>query len=333
MDINTSNTLILTKDEVKELIDVSDTIDAVESAFNEYGRKNVQLPSKKYLYFEKHSGDYRSMPGYLEEEDIAGCKLVNVHPDNSNLPTVMAAVILVDPKTGFPFCIMDGTDLTAYRTGAAGAVATKYLSREDSKVLGLVGAGTQAKTQFLSIREIRDIEEVRIYDISTEAAKDLKMLINEEGVDAYIEEEVEDLVKASDVITTVTPVREPIIMDEWVSDGTHINAVGADAKGKQELESKILKRGKIIVDQLEPTKHGGEINVPFSKGEIDETDIQADIGEVITGDLKGRENYADITIFDSTGLAIQDISTAWNIYKKANNSGIGQQIPLLGNFE
>lgn len=153
----------------------------------------------------------------------------------------------------------------------------------------------------------------------------------EEKVDMELRavESGREAVEAADIIVTTTPVRSPIVKDEWISEGTHINAIGADAKGKQELEVEILKRSKIVLDDWSQASHSGEINVPISEGVLSEDDIYADIGEIVTGKKKGRTSEEEITIFDSTGLAVQDVATAWRIYEEALDNEAGIEIDLL----
>ncbi len=327
--MNKKSTLKLDKKQVNSCLSIEEAIECVESAFTELGKNHAQVPSKKYLFFDQYNGDYRSMPGYLEEEDVAGCKLVNSHPGNKDLPTVMALLVLVDPKNGFPFCLMDATALTSYRTGAAGAVATKHLARKNSSRLGFVGAGVQAHYQFLAINQVLDIDKAFIYDLSKESAEDLKNLILNEDVKAEICDEIKDLVPKVDILVTTTPVKETRMKKDWLNKGGHINAIGADAKGKKELESQVLKDAKIVVEQLETASHAGEINVPLRNGEISETDIYSELSEIVIGEKQGRKNEEEITVFDSTGLAIQDVATGYRVYKNAIDEGIGEEINLI----
>ncbi len=145
--------LWLDQNDVRTVLDMPSAMDAVEAAFAQHGRKKVQMPPKSYLYFNAHNGDLRTMPVFLEDEDIAGAKIVNVHPDNRNVgfPTVMALVVLNSTTTGAPITVMDGTYLTAIRTGAAGGLAAKYLARPDSHIVGMVGCGSQARIQLLAL--------------------------------------------------------------------------------------------------------------------------------------------------------------------------------------
>jgi alanine dehydrogenase len=160
-------TLLLRDDQVKKLLSITEVMEAVELAFKQKGMGRVQMPAKVYLNFSKYNGDLRTMPSYLEELDISAVKIVNVHPDNPSkhkLPTVMAVIILVDPSTGFPLAIMGGTTITDMRTGAAGGIAAKFLARKDSKIVGLVGAGAQARTQLRALFEVYcKLEEIRVW--------------------------------------------------------------------------------------------------------------------------------------------------------------------------
>ncbi|MCX9085744.1 MAG: alanine dehydrogenase [Candidatus Methanoperedens sp.] len=317
--------LWLSKKEVESLLDMKGTLKVVEEAFRQHGLKKVQMPSKLYLYFKNHNGDLRTMPAYLEGEDITGVKIVNVHPDNPKigLPTVMALVILNSTQTGAPLAIMDGTYLTDMRTGAAGGVAVKHLSRKNSRTVGFVGAGNQARTQLIAINEIMDIDEIKVTSMSekqTLAFKDEMELITE--CEISLKKNIKEVCDC-DILVTTTPSRKPIVMDEWISEGTHINAIGADAPGKEELDPRILNRARVVVDDISQASHSGEINIPFSNGSFSEKDIYCELGEVITGNKKARTRDSDITVFDSTGLAIQDVATANMVYLKALKANMG----------
>jgi alanine dehydrogenase len=308
-------TLLFSKGQVMEAFDMDDYISAVEDVFRDYGNGKVQMPPKMYLTFPK--GDLRSMPAYLPSMKIAGVKNVNVHPENLGMPSVMATITLFDPETGFPLAMMDGTHITNMRTGAAGGVAAKYLSREDSKVGVFVGAGEQAKTQLEALLAVRPgLERFIAYDPNKPALDLLEAHAEKLGREIERADSLEKAVREADILVTTTPVREPIIKIGYLKQGVHINAIGADAEGKQELDSIILKRAKVVIDNWEQASHSGEINVPVSKGWISQEDIHANIGEIATGKKPGRVSKYETTVFDSTGLAVQDIACAAAIYKK-----------------
>jgi alanine dehydrogenase len=329
-------TLILTDEEVKSLLSMKEVMDKVELAFKEKALKRVQMPAKTYLFYHKYNGDLRAMPSYLQELDVSAVKIVNVHPNNREiygLPTIMAIVVLIDPKSGFPLAIMGGKALTDMRTGAAGGIAAKYLAREKPKILALIGAGSQARTQLMGLLEVYGkFEEVRVYDISVEAKQ--KFIVEAEhkhgGLCKFIPvEAVDEAVKEADIVVTATPSRQPIVMNDMVSPGTHFNCIGADAPGKEELDPAILKRAKIVIDDWEQASHGGEINVPLSQGIITKSDVWAEIGEIVAGLKPGRQKLDEITIFTSTGLAVQDAVTAKIAYDKAVKEGMGRFVKII----
>ena len=324
--------LLIPRKDVEGIVSMKEVVEVVEEAFKAKGLGEVVMPPKVYVNFPK--GDFRVMPCYIPSLGFGGVKIVNVHPENPEkygLPTVMAVILLLDPETGKPVAIMDGTWMTDMRTGAAGGVAAKYLARPDSRTVGIVGAGRQARTQLMALKEVlEEIEEVRVTDIRKDVREKYAEEMSEKlGLNVKAVDSVRETVEGADIVVTVTPVRKPIVKNEWIRPGVHINAIGADAPGKEELDPEILKRAKIVVDDFEQACHSGEVNVPLTKGIISKEDIYAELGEIIVGKKPGRLSDDEITIFDSTGLAIQDLATATLVYKKAKASNLGFEIELL----
>jgi alanine dehydrogenase len=324
--------LVLNEDEIRAVLKMGKVIELVEIAFREKGLKRVQMPPKVYLFFNKYQGDLRAMPAYFELLDIAGVKLVNSHPLNPSLyglPTVMAVILLFEPKTGRPLCIMNGTMITGMRTAAAAAVATKYLARSNAEVLGIIGAGYLARFHLLALPYVINVKKVFVYDIVRSKAEALAKEFEEKiDIKIHVVDNPRNAVEPVDVLATLTPARAPVVKNEWVREGLHINAMGADAPGKQELDPEILKRAKIVVDDIEQASHSGEINVPLSQGLITLNDVYAELGEIVAGIKKGRESDREITIFDSTGLAIQDVIVAHYVYTQAIGQGMGLKIQI-----
>jgi alanine dehydrogenase len=314
--------LVLGRSEVEKLLTMREALRAVELSFKFEAEGEVVMPPKLYLDLPRYHGDFRAMPAYVN--GVAGIKWVSVFPNNPNhnLPSVMASIVLSDPSTGRALAFMDGTYITSMRTGAAGGVAVQYLARKNSTVIGMVGAGTQARTQLMAIAEVLSkIEEVRVYDVFKEASeKYVKKMQAELGLNLRAVDAIEEATEA-DIVVTTTPSTKPVVMKKHIRPGTHINAIGADAKGKQELDPSILLNAKVIVDDVEQASHSGEINVPLSQGLIKIDGIYGTLGEVVAGFKKGRESDQEITIFDSTGLAIQDIICAQLVYEKAREKG------------
>lgn len=325
--------LFLNLKEVSKILKMEIALKAVEKAFYEKGMRRVIMPPKVYLFYEKYQGDIRVMPSYLSTYEISGVKVVNVHPNNPlkyKLPSVMATIILISPKNGAPLAILDGTEITNIRTGAAGGIATKYLAKKDASILSLVGTGVQAETQLLAIIKVRKIKKIKIFDINQKIAKKFQRKFQFQlDIPIIICSSIEECVRDADIISTQTPVKEPIIKAEWIKSGVHINAIGADAPGKEELEPEILKKGKVYIDDWEQASHSGEINVPLEKEIIKKEDIKGEIGEVICGKIPGRERDNEITIFDSTGLGVQDLICAYQVYKLAKRKRIGKKITLF----
>jgi alanine dehydrogenase len=325
-------TRLLTSDQVDREMPMDELIAKVEDAFRAYELGNAQMPAKSYIDLREYNGDFRSMPAYLEtaDWDAAAIKWVNVHPDNPeqfDLPTVMGTVIYSDPETAYPLAILDGTILTQKRTGAAAGVATDHLAVEDASTMGIVGAGIQAYTQLEAVAAVRDIEAVVVSDV------------DEEKVEAFVDHFSDrfdvrggSIAEAAgcDVLSTVTPVREPIVDPEDLGEHTHVNAMGADAEGKQELADEVLLNATVVIDDYEQCTHSGEINVPFHEGTLTDADIYGEIGEVVAGNRAGREDIEGVTVFDSTGLAIQDVAAAHVVYEHALEEDIGTDFDLLG---
>jgi alanine dehydrogenase len=278
---------------------------AVESAFADHGRGQVQMPPKVYVTLP--DGDFRTMPAYLPTLGIAGVKIVNVHPGNpaQGLPTVMALTVILDIDTGRPTAILNATRLTDMRTGAAGAVACKYLAAKKACMLGVVGTGRQAEAQVQAIACELEIRGIRVWSRDPAHARRFAERFAAYSCTAASLEKVCDC----DVLVTTTPSRTPLIRDEWIHEGTHINAIGADAAGKEELDPAILRRAQVFVDDPAQAVHSGEINVPVSRGIYCEADLAGTLGEVVIGKKQRRDADA-ITVFDSTGLAIQDLAIA-----------------------
>ncbi len=329
-------TLLLTKREVESLLSMGEAMKAVETAFIERGLGFAQMPPKIYLSYSKYNGDLRAMPSYLERLEISAVKVVNSHSENQskyNLPSVMAIIVLIDPQNGAPLAIMDGTWITAIRTGAAGGLAAKYLARKDSKKVGLIGAGAQAKTQLLALMTLYGkLDLVKVWSRTRESRENFvyeAKMTYEEIPQIIAVENVEDAAKEVDIIVTTTPSRTPLVFDKWISEGTHFNCIGADAPGKEELDPAILRRAKIVVDNWEQASHSGEINVPLSQGLISKKDIWGDICEIAAGLKQGRTSESEITVFTSTGLAIQDAIIAKLVYDKALTKKIGQTTEMF----
>jgi len=325
-------TLYLTQDEVKSILDMKSTLEAVENGFREMGNENIEMPARVYLHFDK--GVLIAMPAYMPGLDAAGTKLVTVHPGNKQaygLPAVNARIVLNSPENGLPLAIMDGTYVTALRTGAAGATGIKYLSREDSKEVGLCGLGVQGRSQLMGLMEVRPgVEKIKIYDIIPEAKKAFVDEMNEySGVKFVPVDSAKEAVEGSDIVITCTPSPEPFIDGAWLKKGCHVSAIGADTGAKRELMTSVIERcDKLVVDFIPQAFVTGDFRIPKEEGVITEEDIYAELGQIVAGKKEGRTSPDEVTLFKATGLAIQDVGTAHKVYQLAKEKGIG--ITLAG---
>ena len=316
-------TVILTKKEIQKILTPAVTLRAVTKAFKAYGSGRVEMPPKSYLYFK--DGDLRTMPAYIFGQgfDIAGTKSVNVHTKNmkQNLPTVMAVIILTNPENGFPLAVMDGTHITKMRTGAAGALAVKLLGRKKAGSAGFVGCGVQAHAQLACLMEIRKLKTVKVWNYPPDedlADRFCHWAKKTFSLETVLSPEIDEVTTNVDILTTTTSSRQPLV--HRVSPGTHINAIGADATGKQEIDPKILRQSKLVIDDWVQAPHSGEINVPLKKRQLSRKHIYGTLGEIAAGLKIGRATAEEVTLFDSTGLAIQDVACAFTAYEILKDS-------------
>lgn len=323
------STLLLSADEVARCLHVDEAIRAVEDAFRAYHRKEAAMPPKSYVDLPEHGGDLRSMPSRVR--DAVAVKWVNSHPRNRErhgLPTVIATLILTEPATGWPLAIMDATVLTAFRTGAAAAVATNALARADARTLGIVGAGKQSAYQIAAISQVRPLARVVLHSARPEAAEALAARVRKRAPELDVAVGTAQQAAACDIVSTLTPSYEPVVKRDWVENGAHINALGADAAGKQELDPDILGDAVVVVDDWGQATHSGEVNVPLAEGLLRPEHIRGTLGAVLEKAIPGRTKAKEITVFDSTGLAVHDAAVARVVFERAVREGLGTRIDL-----
>ncbi len=330
---STKPILVLSRRQVEEVLPTREIIKAVEDSYREVGLETAIVPPRLRIDMERYNGNILIMPAYLTSMDALGTKLVTTHIDNSklNLPTVMGTIILNDPKTGIPIAVLDGTHITAMRTGAAGAVAAKYLSREDASAVTIVGTGVQGRSQLIALCEVRQIRRVFAFDINErkceEYVVDMKKRI---GAEVTKTDSLQEAVRASDIVVTATSSSSPIVKGEWVMEGCHVTGIGSHSPDARELDENVMtKASKIVLDTWDARKVG-DVAYPISKGLLREDDIYSDIGAIVAGKRPGRTSAKEITVFKSVGTAVADVSTAFRAYQLARERGIGEYIDLSG---
>ncbi len=325
-------TLLLTQRDIERLMTMKTALRVVEQAFKAQANGAVLMPPKIYLTLPDGVSDFRAMPAYLAHPAACGIKWVNVHPRNrtKGLPTVMAIIVINDPATGFPLAVLDGLSVTRMRTGAAAGVAAKTLARPRSKVVGLVGCGAQALSQLHALAERFALQEVRVWGYrSGESRRFCRQMRRRIPAALVPVATVASCVREADIVVTITPSRRPLVMRDWIRPGTHINAIGADAPGKQELDPRLLREAIVVVDDRAQAIHGGEINVPVAKGQFRPAAIRATLGEILLGRAAGRTSPQDITIFDSTGVAVHDVALGHAVVRQALRHRRGRSVQLF----
>jgi alanine dehydrogenase len=324
--------LLLARDDVTKVLDMKECVQAVEGAFLEMAEGTAFMPLRNHITTPHGLALY--MPAFLQKAGALACKVVTsypANPANHNMPTILGKVLLQDPETGDVICIMDGEHLTAVRTGAASGVATKYLAREDrGQVAGIFGAGVQAKSQLWAVATVRELSLAYVYDIHDRAAQDFAVEMGEKlGVEVRKAGSPAQVLEAADIICTATTSRTPIFDGSKVREGTHLNCVGSHTPDARELDTEIVKRSRVIADSYDAClNEAGDIIIPIKEGAIDRSHLAAELGEVISGKKKGRTGSAEITMFKSNGLAIQDAAAAKLVYEKALAVGIGREVRL-----
>ena len=326
-------TLILGRSDMVGLLTPSEYNDCVEHAYRMHGLGRVYMEPKGHIVLSKYKGEFEVMPSYIEEPEAVACKWVSIREDNAKfeLPAVFSILIYTHPETGFPLAICDGSHHTLMRTGASAAVSAKWLARKDSKVLSLIGAGSVIEGALLTCDPVFAWDEVRLWSRS------------QASVDRFLAEvapkvphlrvvgttDLETAIRGADVIVTGTHAREPLVRFEWVKPGAHIAALGADLEGEQELDPRLLQQGRVFVDDIRQCREDGEIAVPLKAGQITEADVAGEIGKVICGELEGRQSDEQITVFDSTGIALQDSATVPLEYERAVPAGVGVEKKMI----
>ncbi|HBJ2609898.1 ornithine cyclodeaminase family protein [Clostridium botulinum] len=328
--------LILTAEDIKKVFTMRDAIEADKEAFRLYSTNKAEVPLRTNINIPKYNGTSLFMPGYVEELDTAGIKIVSVFPENVKLgkPAVPAKMILLDGKTGEVSAIMDGTYLTQLRTGASAGAATDILAKEDAKIGALIGAGGQALCQLEALLAARNLEIVKVYSRNFEKVKafveEAKKNLSKYGTEIIGVNSSDEAIENADVITVVTTATSPVFDGRKVKEGAHINGVGSYMKHMQEIDEYIISRAdKIYLDSKEAVlSEAGDFIIPLQKGIIKEDKITGELGQVISKAIDGRTIESEITLFKSVGIAVQDVVTAYKIYEKALENKVGKEIEI-----
>lgn len=317
--MKTTETLLLTSRDVAELLSKEECIGAVEHAFRLHGEGKTLPPG--ILGIHAKDGGFHIKTGLMDFERTYFAAKANANfPNNRkfDLPTIQGVIIVCDGENGQLLALMDSIEITILRTGAATAVAAKYLSRQDSKVVTICGSGNQGRISLKMLSNIRPIEKAFVHDIDETRAD---QFVEELSAELQLQiEAVKDFSEAtvqSDIVITCTPAKDFFLKREHIKAGTFIAAVGADNEDKQELEPELLKEGKLVTDITEQCATIGELHHAIEAKVLTRESVHAELGEVIAGTKEGRVSNEEIIIFDSTGMALQDVAASVVVYEKA----------------
>ena len=322
-------TLLLTGRDVAALLTIEECITAVERAFKLYGEGRTSPPG--ILGIHARDGGFHIKAGVLELTRPYFAAKVNANfPENVKrfgLPMIQGVVVLCDAENGYPLALMDSIEITIQRTGAATGVAAKHLALPDSKAATICGCGNQGRISLRALTTVLPIEKAWAYDRDQAQAQRFASELGAElRIDIDVVDDLKTAVRQSDVCVTCTPSKQPFLREGFIAPGTFIAAIGADNPEKQELEPTLLGRNKLVVDVLEQCATIGELHHALEAGLLTSEDVYAELGEVIAGYKSGRTSSDEIIIFDSTGVALQDVATAAAVYEKAVRAGSGTRI-------
>jgi alanine dehydrogenase len=324
--------LLLSETQVQALIDIDELIAALEHAHVQYSTGKAVMPVRLVVPLPQIQGRITSMPGFLNEDKALGMKIVTYFQDNPNqgLPAILATIMLFSAETGKMIATMDGSYITAIRTACASAMATKALANTAPSVLGILGAGVQARAHIQALTHVRKIQRIKIYSPSGASAAAIKKEL-EPALQIAIEVagSAKDAVRDADLLVTGSTSREPIINCAWLKSGVHINAVGSHRPEHREIDGATLARAKVIVDSREAIMaECGDILLAIKEKSISENHIHGEIGEVLAGTKTGRSGASEVTLYKSVGIAIQDVATANLVYCKALEQGVGTTVEI-----
>jgi alanine dehydrogenase len=314
--------LVISQAEVRELLDLDQLVDALAEAHADLTAGKASMPPRIAALVDERDGLLGVMPSFLPSAGLA-CKLVTLFPRNKDRETHQAVICVFDPENGTPLALMDGTYVTAARTAAGSALATRLLAREDARVLAVLGTGVQARTHARAIPRVRPIEEIRVAGRDRAKAEALATEIGGVAVDSY-----EEALRGADVVAATTHAVEPVVRREWIEPGTHVNSVGLNPSGR-EVDAQTVADATLVVESrasaLAPPPAGAPELV-----DVDPGHVHAELGELVSGAKPGRRSRGEITLYKSVGIAVQDAAAAALVLAAARERSVGREIELEG---
>ncbi len=325
---------ILTGDDVRALLPMTECMEVVEESLRVLARGEAMNPLRSALWFPDKTGLLGVMPGWLAFPRGAGIKVITVMPGNHGTPydSHQGVVLLFEPEHGRPAAMIDASSVTAIRTAAASGVATRALAREDARILALIGTGVEATTHLEAMLAVRAFTEVRAFGRSADRARAFaERARGAHGVPVRVAGSAREAVEGADVVCTVTSSATPVVSGEWLAAGCHVNAVGACTPNARELDTEAVRRARLFADSRESVlNESGDFLLARSEGAFGDDHIVAELGEVLLGRDPGRRSPDEITVFESLGIAVEDVAVGQRLLEKARAAGVGVEVDLGG---
>ncbi len=314
--------IFLSEAEVRELLDLDQLVDALADVHRDLSAGEASMPPRIAAMVQERQGLLGVMPAYLPSAGLA-CKLVTLFPQNTDRHTHQAVIVVFDPENGAPLALMDGTYITATRTAAGSALATRLLAREDAEVLALLGTGVQAHSHARALPRVREFTEIRVAGRDREKAE---ALAHEIGPHARAVSSYEEAIRNADVVAATTHSTEPIVRREWLSPGVHVNSVGLNPAGR-EVDEQTVADALLVVESRESALAPPPAGAPELVG-VGPADVHAELGELVAGIKPGRSSQDEITLYKSVGVAVQDVAAAALVLAAAQGRSVGLAIDL-----
>ncbi len=320
--------LIINGEQVRQLLPMAACMDVMASALQALGRGEMQNPLRSFTWLPDKRGLLAAMPAIAP--DVMGIKVISVMPGNMNTDyeSHMGAVMIFDTTYGRPLALMDASEITTIRTAAVSGVATRLLARQDASNLAILGTGAQAMSHLEAMLVARQIQRVRVWSRSAENREKFAVQAQARfGISIELTETAQAAVIGADIICTTTSSTQPVLRGEWLADGAHLNVVGASTRQNREVDTATMVRSSLFADRRESVlNEAGDFLIPKQEGAIDDSHIRGEIGEILLGQIPGRQNPTEITLFKSLGLAVEDLASAHYIYHQAVQQGIGTAV-------
>ena len=321
---------ILNREAVAQALSHAECIDAMEAAMRAVSRGDTIMPLRRYMDIPQQGGKFTLMPGYLGNPCTFGVKIVSKYPrcEDSPYGSHVGAVMIFDPGEGIPLALLDGSELTAIRTAAASALATRVLARNGSATLAVLGTGTQARHHILALTCVREINEIRVWGRNAGHARKLvRELALSDSVSVVVSGSAREAVDGARIVCTTTSAADPVLKGKWLAPGCHVNLVGAAIASSAEADIEVVTRSRFFVDyRASAMDQAGELLAAIGSGAVTESHVAGEIGEVLEGSVTGRRNDQEITVYKSLGVAAQDLAAGYAAFRNAESRNIGVEL-------